>query len=758
MCLLVWTLMCLPAWSQGSMELAQRYPIIPYPQSLKPSTDSFLLKSGASVFLQGRSTATSSDLELFRQQVKEWAGLSLQSTSHAQGAAIQIRMVHGMPSEGYRLSIHPSGIRLEASSSSGLFYGMQDLLQLLPEGRIHESGVWLPSCDIQDQPNYAYRGMHLDVARHFFSIGYLKTFIDRMSWYHMNELHLHLTDDQGWRIQIKRYPLLTELGAWRTLNNQDSACLKLAQTNPDFKLDSTHLIQRHGKLLYGGFYTQDQIRDLVRYAARRHVNIIPEIDMPGHMMAAIKQYPYLSCQGKASWGSTFSVPISPCKSSTYSFAENVYREIFQLFPSPYVHLGGDEVDTTSWTSCAECRTLMAREGFHSYAQLQGYFIRRMQAFFTRHHKIMIGWDEVLNAGVDTSTVIMYWRGWVPQAPLIAARRGNPVIMAPGNPLYFDQFPDKSSLENVYAFHPVPQGLNAHDAQRILGGEACLWSERIPSEHRMDYMSTPRMCALAEVLWSGHHGFQEFRQRIYRHMERWDQLHIHYRLPDLSGFTGHNAFVDSAFLMVHKPLPGLTVHYTLDGSLPNVHDPVLPDSYPVHQSCHIRLAAFSSSGLRGDVYDVYYRKESYAAAVQPEHLEAGLTCMYFPHFYDSTAMIPETGAAQVFACDSLFVPSSIHAPSFGLHFEGYIHVPQDGIYSFYLTSDDGSRLWLDHRLVVDNDGLHSAQERSGQIALKQGWHRLDLKFLEGGGGYTLRLTWADGTGEPQTLHPQDLARP
>lgn len=748
-------LLCVTARSQTSAQVAGRFPIIPYPQLLRPAQDSFQLRPTDRMFISFAGPSAESDVELFNRQLKQWAGFSLKPGRRPQGAALQIRMIRGLPAEGFKLSIHPGGIVLEAGDAAGLFYGLQDFLQLLPARRTPRQAVWLPSCDIQDHPDYTYRGMHLDVARHFFSIVYLKKFIDRMSWYHLNELHLHLTDDQGWRLEIKRYPLLTQIGAWRTLNGQDSACMKLSRDNPDFRLDSSHLVYRNGKLMYGGFYTQAQIRDLVRYARRRQVNIIPEIDMPGHMMAAIQQYPYLSCQGKAVWGSTFSVPINPCMASTYTFAENVYREVFQLFPSPYIHLGGDEVDTSSWTRCEECRALMQREGYHSYAQLQGYFIRRMQAFFKRHHKTMIGWDEVLNAGVDTSTIIMYWRGWVPQAPVLAARRGNRVIMAPGNPLYFDQFPDKSSLRNVYAFTPIPKGLTPQQASRIIGAEACLWSERIPSENRMDYMSTPRMCALAEVLWSGPHGFAGFRQRIYRHMQRWDLLHIHYRLPDLEGFTDQNAFVDSTWLRVKCPLPELQVHYTLSGGLPRQSDPVLPDSLRIARSCHIRLAAFSPSGLRGDVYDLYYRREPYEPALHPGPLKPGLEVRYYPHFYDSTAMIPESGGGRRLVSDSLEVPLQTAAPSFGLVYRGFLKVPRDGVYSFYVTSDDGSRLWLDRRLVVDNDGLHSARQRSGQIALKQGWHMLKLKFLEGGGGYMLRVLWAKGGQAAHPVSPKEL---
>src|SRR6202012_3130186 len=295
------------------------------------------------------------------------------------------------------------------------------------------STATLPAVSITDAPTYAWRGMHLDVWRHFFSIAYLKKFINVMSLYKMNKLHLHLTDDQGWRIEIKKYPKLTEEGAWRTFDKNDSACMKRAKDNPDFEIDPSHIIHKDGKTLYGGFYTQAQMKGIVAYAAARHIDIVPEIDMPGHMMAAINSYPFLTCNGENKFGELFSRPICPCNETTFEFAENVYSEIMEIFPSKYIHIGGDEVDRSDWAKSDACKALMQREGIKDLPALQSYFINRMEKFFNAHGRKLIGWDEIIEGGISPTAIVMYWRSWVPDAPVKAVKNGNKVIMTPGNP-------------------------------------------------------------------------------------------------------------------------------------------------------------------------------------------------------------------------------------------------------------------------------------------------------------------------------------
>ena len=369
-------------------------------------------------------------------------------------------------------ALHRNKITLKAGQPAGMFRAIQTIRQLLP---VHiekpakpVASLTLPAVTIQDQPAYAWRGMHLDVSRHFYSIDYLKTFIDRLALYKFNTFHLHLTDDQGWRIEIKAYPKLTSIGGWRTFNNQDSVVLKRAVTNPDFDLPKQFIRQQDGQTQYGGFYTQTQMRDLIAYAAARHIDIVPEIDMPGHLSAAIKAYPFLSCTGQDGWGKTFSVPVCPCNEPTYTFMETVLSEIIALFPSQYVHIGADEVEKSTWAKTPACLELMKREKLNNVEELQSYFVHRIEQFVQSKGKKLMVWDDALEGGLKPSSTVMYWRSWVKNAPQKAAQNGNNVVMTPVSHLYFDSQPNIQSVENVYNLPVVPEGIPASQTGQFSG--------------------------------------------------------------------------------------------------------------------------------------------------------------------------------------------------------------------------------------------------------------------------------------------------
>lgn len=575
-----------------------------------------------------------------------------------------------------------------------------------------------------------------------------------MALYKMNKLHLHLTDDQGWRIQIKKYPKLTEEGAWRTFNSQDSDCIRMSKTNPDMAIDSQHIIHRNGQTLYGGFYTQQQIKNLVAFAAKRHIDIVPEIDMPGHMMAAIHAYPFLSCDGGSKWGKLFSTPICPCNESTFTFAENVYKEIFSIFPSKYIHLGADEVDRKEWARSAACKALMQKEGLKNVDELQSYFVKRMEKFFNAHGRKLIGWDEILEGGVSKTAYVMYWRSWVPDAPVKAAQHGNYVIMTPGDPLYFDRIPDAQSIKEVYDFNPVPKALNTQQAKFILGAQANIWTEHIPSEKRADFMYMPRMTALSEVLWSNTSDYKGFMERLNHQYKLLDEMKVNYRLPDLTGFVQENVFTDSAILSVKKPVARLNVYYTTDGSIPELTSPMLPQNLVIKKPETIKFAAYSNNGARGDIYELHYKQEDFAKPVNVEgSLEDGLFTTYYKKFFKTSTALSSTKPDSSFIAHNFIVSDSINAPSFGLGYKGFINIPQTGIYTFYLTCDDGGILTIGDREVVNNDGLHSAIQKTGQVALEKGLHPFLLNFIEGGGGFKLDLKYSKGIGEPENI-PED----
>ena len=731
-----------------------RYPIIPYPTELVAATGSFVVGPATTIVA---ASPFNNEAAILNQLLANCLGKKLKQSAVAGGKAIYLKYDGGIKAEeGYKLTITPAKVTIAASTATGMFMGVQTLRQLLPAtaeraGLKTIRSINLPAVTINDAPVYAYRGMHLDVSRHFFSIGYLHKYVDLLALYKFNKFHLHLTDDQGWRVEIKKYPKLTENGAWRTFNNQDTACMKRAVDNPDFEIDKTHIIQKDGKTLYGGFYTQAQLKELVAYAAARKIDIIPEIDMPGHMMAAINEYPYLSSDGKkSSFGELFTKPICPCLPSTFTFAQDVYSEIMDIFPSKYMHIGGDEVDRSTWATSEDCKALMKREGLKNTAELQSYFINNMEKFFNSKGRKLIGWDEVLEGGVTNTAVIMYWRSWVPKAPVEAAKHGNKVIMTPGNPLYFDSPPDKNSIPNVYNFQIIPNGLTADEARNIIGAQANLWTEYIPTENRADYMIMPRMTALAEVLWTHKQDYASYQQRLLAQYPRLDALKVHYRLPDLGGFLFSNVFTDETKLDIQIPLPGLTVHYTTDGTLPGKLSPALAGPLLIKTSQNIRLAAFKTDGSKGDVYDLQYQKQALAEPLIIANPRNGLLCSEYRQLYKNTTLIPTTKPDTTFTVQNITVPKAAEAPSFAIKYRGYFDIPFDGIYSFYLTCDDGGTLKIANRNVVDNDGLHSAIEKNGQVALKKGLQAVALDFIEGGGGYALKLKYSVNGSEPKDI--------
>ncbi|KAA3439790.1 family 20 glycosylhydrolase [Rufibacter hautae] len=731
-----------------------RYALIPYPTSLVAQEGSFTITGQTKLVLPKVSGMFEQEAAQLQEILQNGLGKPLGRAKEAKANSIQLQYDKAITApEGYSLTITPQQVTLAAKEPAGMFRAIQTLRQLLPaaiEKKQASGRLTLPAVQIQDQPAYSWRGMHLDVSRHFFSTDFLKKYINLLALYKFNKLHLHLTDDQGWRIEIKKYPKLTSEGAWRTFNKHDSVCIEKSKDNPDFALEKKHLVQKEGKTLYGGFYTQAEMKEIIRYAAAKHIEIIPEVDMPGHMMAAIKAYPFLSCTGDAGWGKDFSTPLCPCNESTYTFAENVLSEIAALFPSQYIHIGADEVEKTTWAQAAVCKDLMQKEGLKDVHELQSYFVHRIEKFLQTKGKKLIGWDEMLEGGVNPSATVMYWRSWVPDAPLKAVRNGNQVIMTPVNTLYYDYQPDKNSLFNVYHFNIVPAGLNAGEAKQILGAQANLWTEYVPSEDRAEYLVMPRMTALAEATWAQSKDFMGYQKRLKEHYPRLALLDVHYRVPDLTGFAEEGVFVDQATLNVQKPLDNLTIRYTTDGSLPTGASQVLGKPLQITNSSTIKLAAFTPEGLKGDTYTVNYKKQNHAAPVQAKGLKSGLQSRYFVGYFPTAGKMNEATATGTYTVTTLQVPKQANAGQFGVQFRGYLEVPETGIYTFYLTCDDGGVLRIADRMVVDNDGLHSAIEKSGQVALAKGVQPLALDFVEGGGGYTLKLKYSKDGSEPRDI--------
>jgi hexosaminidase len=405
--------------------------------------------------------------------------------------------------EGYHLSVRRDGIHIRSAAKHGLFHGVQSLLQLLP-AHAGESCT-LPCVEIADAPRFRWRGMHLDVGRHFMSKAFIFRFLDLMARYKFNVFHWHLTEDQGWRIEIKRYPQLTEIGAWRMENGQRQ----------------------------GGYYTQDDVREIVSYAADRFITVVPEIEIPGHSMAALAAYPELSCTGgpfevATTWGIK---PDVYCAGNDrlFTFMEDVWSELFDLFPGPYAHIGGDECPKERWQACPKCQERIHLEGLRDEHGLQSYVIRRMEAFLRAHGRTLIGWDEILEGGLAPNSTVMSWRGM--EGGIAAARAGHDVIMTPNSHCYFDmhQYHDPSlprdfrwctDLPYVYSFEPVPPGLTATEERHILGPQGCVWTEYMETSARVEFQMLPRMCALAEVAWTPQalRNWDDFHARLQAHYD------------------------------------------------------------------------------------------------------------------------------------------------------------------------------------------------------------------------------------------------
>jgi hexosaminidase len=466
--------------------------------------------------------------------------LPIRTGATPSGGRIVIRrdtLLKRLGAEGYHLEVAPGRVTLRAPELAGLFYGVQTIRQLLPADIFREAkatGVtWsMPAVVIEDQPRFRWRGGHLDVSRHFMPKEFVKKYIDLLALHKMNSFHWHLTEDQGWRIEIRKYPRLTEVGAWRKetlVGRYESDPLKRVFDG-----------RRHG-----GFYTQEDVREIVAYAAARHVNVVPEIEMPGHVQAAIAAYPWLGVTGDSLdvwtlWGVSENI-LNPTD-STVAFMQDVLTEVLELFPGRFIHVGGDEAPKTQWKASPTVQARIRALGLKDEHEMQSWFIRQMDEFLTKKGRRLIGWDEILEGGLAPNATVMSWRGTA--GGIAAARAGHDVVMAPTSHTYLDyyQSADQANeplaiggfvpLDTVYAFEPTA-GLSAEDAKRVLGAQGQLWSEYLPGPKQVEYMAFPRMAALAEVTWTpaARRDFGDFTTRLPVHLRRLGILDVNYRPLD-----------------------------------------------------------------------------------------------------------------------------------------------------------------------------------------------------------------------------------
>ena len=524
-----------------ALALDSGFAIVPRPVHLTPKSGSFTLTGSTVITTDAASRALGFMLADYLFPATGFR-LVVRSSAPPPGVpVISLRLdstLRTLGDEGYRLDVSRSRVTIRAARPAGAFYAIQTLRQLFPPAILREAKVagtaWtIPAVSIEDYPRFSWRGMHLDVGRHFMPKRFVKKYIDLLALHKMNRFHWHLTEDQGWRIEIKQYPRLTTVGAWRR---------ETIVGRPD-RRDST--TWRFDGQAHGGFYTQDDIREIVAYAQARFITIVPEIEMPGHSQAAIAAYPELGNKGDTlspwtRWGVDENI-LNPGE-QTIRFYQNVLTEVMGLFPGHWIHIGGDEAPKAQWKASPLAQERIHELGLKDEDELQSWFTRRMDEFLTAHGRSLIGWDEILQGGLAPNATVMSWRGI--EGGIAAARAGHDVVMAPGSHTYFDHYQSTDTtreplaiggflpLDTVYAFEPVPAELTADEARHVLGAQGQVWTEYIPDPKRVEYMAFPRACALAEVLWTPREerDYADFTRRLATHLARLAVLDVNYRAP------------------------------------------------------------------------------------------------------------------------------------------------------------------------------------------------------------------------------------
>lgn len=594
--------------------------IIPMPAQMESTKGEFVLDQSVGMSFDSNFKISATFLKEFIEK-----GSAIQLRQNNKISFIQDDTISN--DEGYQLTITPKQIEIRAKTDQGAFYAVQSLRQLLPvdleNGTFYMENITIPSVAITDSPQFKHRGMHLDVGRHFFSVDFIKKYIDALAMLKMNTFHWHLTEDQGWRIEIKKYPKLQEVAAFR-----EQTLIGSYNADPQ---------QFDGKR-YGGFYTQEEIKDVVAYAQNRHVTIIPEIEMPGHAQAAISAYPELGCTGEQikvaeTWGVFDHIFCS--KDETFEFLENVLDEVLELFPSKYIHIGGDEAPKTHWENCPNCQQRIKEEGLKDEHELQNYFITRIEKYLNGKGRQIIGWDEILEGGLAPNATVMSWRGT--QGAIEAAKQHHNVIMTPTSHCYFDYKQSDNEdeplansggflpLEKVYSFNPIPEELTEEESQYVLGAQGNVWTEYIPNEKQVEYMVFPRILAMSEVLWTptNNKNYADFIARVEHFHQRLDALEINYanHLYEVEGE------VTSTGYKLTSILENKTIRYTTDGTEPSLTSEIYSGAIPINTDLVIKAAIFNSDKKLGATFTqpINYHKalgKKININVQPSKTYAG----------------------------------------------------------------------------------------------------------------------------------------
>ncbi len=711
--------------------------IIPTPVSLEQAEGNFSLSKNMKIAASTPEAKTVA--EYFAGQMNLATGYDIKVGDDAIGGMeLIIDEALGVNDEGYMLDVTPHSVVVKAKTAQGLFYGMQSFMQLLPaeiQSQVEVDGIaWTaPAVSIKDEPRFEYRGIMLDPCRHFIPVENIKKHLDVLALFKINRMHWHLTDDQGWRIEIKKYPKLTEVGSKR--------------------------IDGEGTE-YGGFYTQEQIKDIVKYASDRFITIIPEIELPGHELAAISAYPELSCKGEPTtpriiWG-VEDIVLCAGKDATFEFFQDVLDEVASLFPGEYIHIGGDECPKLSWKECPLCQKRINEEGLNSdrnhsaEERLQSYFIQCIEKYLAeKHDRKIIGWDEILEGGLAPSATVMSWRG--EQGGIAAASLGHDAIMTPSSDgMYIDQFQGDPKIEpvaiggydplsRVYAYNPVPDTLAATGkAMFIKGVQTNLWSEYMYCPDLVEYRAYPRVLALAEIGWTSlsRKDYKDFERRLNNALVRLDELNINYHIPlpeQPGGSCNFVAFTDSVSLEFKTTRP-VEMVYTTDGSEPTLKSEVYTKPIVFTESGVLNIRSVLPSGKMSKTREIVVEKQAFAPSKETVDVAPGLAMQVTDGMYLSSKELESVKEWKTSVIKDLREISSVVKSSESMRgvnqyaaiATGYVNIPEDGVY--YISSDN-EEVWIDGKLLVDNGGeVKRFSRHDSSAALSKGMHEIKVVFL------------------------------
>jgi hexosaminidase len=736
--------------------------LVPKPAMIEPGMGEFVLSSETCIFLEPSFGSAGSIVEMFngflgkhyeKIQISQLQEIRVDNIIHVRHDSLLASP------EAYNLTVAGDAITILAGDDAGLFYAFQTLMQLIWPSQKEAGGeIAIPGVIITDSPQYTWRGMHLDVSRHFFPKEFIFKMLDAMAMHKLNTFHWHLTDDQGWRIEIKKYPELTSVGAWR-----DETLIGHGSETP-WVYDG----QR-----YGGYYTQEDVREVVEYARKLHINVLPEIEMPGHAVAALQAYPELSCSGDPvppfnRWGVSEDV-FCAGKDETFEFLAGVLEEVAELFPFEYIHIGGDECPKVRWEACPLCQKRIAENNLKDEHELQSYFVKRMEAFLATKGKKIIGWDEILEGGIADNAAVMSWRGH--EGGIQAANMGHDVVMTPHSFVYLDYYQSEYNeplaiggmldMKKVYSIDIMPTEIAEDKRHHIIGAQSNVWTEYMADGRHVEYMVFPRLAALAEALWTPREklDFDGFTQRMVAHYARYDAMDINYRVPYPTGYEAINLVTEgSVTVELSNGIPGSRIFYTTDGSEPDATSDLYAGPLTLEPETDLLLKSVTvmPGGRKSAVMTGIFRKVLLMEAVQSDtaQLLQGLRFSLHRGEFNSTEEIGNMADAMG-TVSGVSIPAGAPAENFGVVLEGYLMIPADGVYSFYTGSDDGVRVFIDDELTVDGDEFHHGITNEGRAALKAGLHRVKVRYFQRQYRQSLNMSWEGPGVTRQTVPPEAL---